>query len=75
MIITTNDVSLASAAKKNLLEVTDTVDKIDESIPWSLSVAFDVSFLLLIDQRESTKYRVSKEGKVSSNTFFSIPDI
>ena len=62
MVVPINEVSLASAAEKILPEVTDTIYNIDNRTPWSLNVAVDVSFLLLIDQIEATEYKVSKEG-------------
>ena len=38
------------------------------------TLPFDVTFLLLIDQIEATKYIVSKEVEVSSIAILSIPD-
>ena len=73
IVIPINKVSLYSAAEKNLPEATHTVDNIYNHILDHWTFSFDVSFLLLIDQIEAKKYRVSKEGKVRKKNL-SIPD-
>ena len=74
MVIPINEVILNSAVGDILPEVTDTVYNIDTAPLDHSMFPFDISFFFLIDQIEATKFVVSKEGRVSSNTILSIPD-
>ena len=74
MVIPINEVSLDSAAEKILLEVTDTVDNIDDRTHWSLNVSVWCLFPTYYWSKRSKKYRVIKEGEVISNIILSIPD-
>ena len=60
MVIPINEVSLASVAENILPEVTYTIDNIYGRTPDHSMLPFDVSFFLLIDQIEETKYIVIK---------------